>query len=966
MTRLLVNKYIFSLFILFFSLYIGANSFFVDCMKPDYEQQVNTYIPASQKLLELVFIADFSIDEQELLMITGLKKGELVSAQEILVAIFYLEQKVRFAEINLEINQVNEGIKIIFHLAGQMIFSRLHVHGYLTSKFKYKNAYVLNEGDFFDLSKHQHSLKNIEKIFREEGYFKGVIKDTIFYDDKKKSVIVDLSLEKKSCCKVEEVILHLHGEAFDADELLQIKKKIEHFCLAKLKNKYCSQKLIEKHKEHLEKFLSRRGLLYSQIQVKTDVSELIRVIVTIELNRKKEIVFLGNHYFSKEDFIEKMLLYGKSAWHFPASIISDELKQMYHEKGFWAVEITTNEEDGKVFCIINEGRRVRIVGVEYQGTKAFSQERLTTEILKGQLINKLFDKKKYDTQKQKIIDFYKNNGYWDVAIEQDHFHLLHDNPEQCIISLQVNEGAQKLLKSITVLGYPEIEKELSAIFVENSAIPFNYSLLVDQKNAIQTALKNKGYKNINVSYQLHEAENGTTLAWIVTLEKDVSKFGRAILVGDSLIAYHKLLREFTFNPGEVWDRKKLDAATDRLRGLGVFDSVHIYPGQILDQNNERPILIKLVDADKYEARLRVGFQQIGKNLWFKRGFGYKVGGSFFVNNPFKAGDKIAINADATPYYGEYSMQYLYPWLFGLPIRSEVKAYSNQYRQPLYAGGSSSLYRATQQGFLLGMTRNFEKHTLGLASGIELTGIHDKNTDVKNVAQVIDYAQDLLNKKNTFIYLEPSFLYHNLDTILNPTAGFKSTVSCKGMIDFASKASFFKFLLEQSWYKQIIPRAVLAVRARAGHVFNQSFTNLVPIERFYLGGVNSIRGYYRDYCPPLGSLDEPIQDNHAGLPKQAEGLWKYAPQGGRTMIAFNAELRLNMYQSFDVAFFTDMGVLFKDSLDKPEENFAGGSGFGLRYNTPIGPLRFDIAWKWKIKYQDFEPAYIWYLTFGQAF
>ena len=300
----------------------------------------------------------------------------------------------------------------------------------------------------------------------------------------------------------------------------------------------------------------------------------------------------------------------------------------------------------------------------------------------------------------------------------------------------------------------------------------------------------------------------------------------------------------------------------------------------------------------------------------------------------------------------------------MPIRSELKVYANYYHQPVYIGSNVFLYRASQQGFLFGANRHFDHKSFALLSGIEFLGL--KEGDIKPLATVIDYEQSLLDKKDAFLYFEPSLVIHNLDDLLNPSSGYRSTITCKAMFDMRERSTFFKFLAEQSLYAQVMPRTVVALRGRIGHVFNQDFKRLNPIERFYLGGVNSIRGYYRDYCPPFGVLPEPIEDDRAGLPKEANNLWKYANQGGRTMMSLNIEFRVNLYKEFDFALFTDMGALFKDSVNAPKENLVGGSGIGIRYNTPVGPLRFDIAWKWKVKYEDFEPRYIWYLTLGQAF
>ncbi len=85
-----------------------------------------------------------------------------------------------------------------------------------------------------------------------------------------------------------------------------------------------------------------------------------------------------------------------------------------------------------------------------------------------------------------------------------------------------------------------------------------------------------------------------------------------------------------------------------------------------------------------------------------------------------------------------------------------------------------------------------------------------------------------------------------------------------------------------------------------------------------------------------------------------------------MLNGNLELRFPLLGEFGGVLFQDVGILSGDNFaDFKAENLLAGTGFGFRYNTPIGPLRFDIGWKWRITAPT-ERSFAWFLTLGQAF
>jgi outer membrane translocation and assembly module TamA len=182
----------------------------------------------------------------------------------------------------------------------------------------------------------------------------------------------------------------------------------------------------------------------------------------------------------------------------------------------------------------------------------------------------------------------------------------------------------------------------------------------------------------------------------------------------------------------------------------------------------------------------------------------------------------------------------------------------------------------------------------------------------------------------------------------------SVISAKWIIPFDKRAvAFFRLLCEESVFMPLVMRSILGMRVRFGYIFNQKFEDIMPTDRFYLGGENTLRGYGPDLAPPLGLY---VHDEKTTL----------VPQGGKAMINANLELRFPIIQKLWGQIFHDVGFLVEDTLRAvTAESLLASTGFGFRYLTPLGPVRFDIGWKWR-KYDKNESSFAWFLTLGNAF
>jgi outer membrane protein assembly factor BamA len=219
------------------------------------------------------------------------------------------------------------------------------------------------------------------------------------------------------------------------------------------------------------------------------------------------------------------------------------------------------------------------------------------------------------------------------------------------------------------------------------------------------------------------------------------------------------------------------------------------------------------------------------------------------------------------------------------------------------------------------------------------------------AQALLFEPAMRNYYEPYCVLEPALDLMHVDDSLNPRVGFTTHVGARVMMACKTPhASFARLWGEQAFFVPLSARLVGALRLRAGYIACQSFSCLMPSERFYLGGSCSIRSYQQDYMPPLAKC---VVTNRC--------VWM--PLGSRIMLSINAEARVTVSANVGLVFFQDVGALWHE---KQRCFYTGGAtGFGFRYLTPIGPLRFDIGIKNKQSPDDCLPL-AWFLTIGHAF
>lgn len=987
-------RYTFIFILIAFALFmwpaLGANSslqLIINAGDDAWVEQVNNHDLQPSKIQELTFRSDVFFAQQEFEYLVGFKAGSTITQQELERAITHLLKKSTFQTITITITPGQDGIKIHFGFVGQWTFGRLKLHGILLGKDAYRQYYLMESGEPFDQEKHEQSLVRIKEVFAGEGYLQGDVTAELKRHEATKSITVNLYLKKGPAFSVGDLQVELRNtSSLPSTEVAPLLAKLEEKFFKRMRKSYYNKTLLTDRTSELKRYLCKQGFVQVAIELVEQIDRQnhdVNLKFILELSQRKEFTFVGNQFFSEDVLLDTLMLFGDSAWFLPTSIFQQELLRLYKKKGFWSVAITEREEHDRVIFLIHEGERATVDKVRFKQVKSFDPAFLSSHCFSPFLKAHYFDQDLFDQGLDALQAYYQSQGFLEFEVVKHTHELSKDFPESYIVVITVQEGEQTFLDSVTVAQYPELNQqgpftnvarpELKA--KTGSALvkpmPFNMQIIYEQRAWLVQHFNKKGCWSVVATPEFSttavaatadtKAHKKIAVIWHVQCEESI-RFGKTIIQGSSTVPFDVIARELDYQEGDLWNKERIKNSLGRLRSMDIFESISLYPDSA-SSATEKTMILKLQKDDPFELRLRGGFaaQQLTRPF-ANAGITYRAGGSFFIKNPLNLGDQIRFDADVDRSQRSFTAQYQIPWFFNKPVKTVLQGYSNKYLQPAYISGQKNLYEVTQQGFLVGFAKKKMQHDAGVTLGLEFM----ETTVGKDccegmfghgIARAINFAPRLLDKKIPYVTAEPTWIVDLVDNRLQPTRGTFTLFSAKAMVPVAQLSAsdyFVRFVLEQSVF---VPyrSLVFAMRARVGHIFHQQLSTIMPSERFYLGGANSIRSYDVDRCPPLGSFVD------------CDGQTRFVPQGAKSMANVNLELRIPVYKNVAAVLFQDLGALSGDKLVDfwKEEGVLAATGFGIRYNTPIGPLRFDVGWNWHKAYPE-QPRYAWFLTLGNAF
>ena len=245
------------------------------------------------------------------------------------------------------------------------------------------------------------------------------------------------------------------------------------------------------------------------------------------------------------------------------------------------------------------------------------------------------------------------------------------------------------------------------------------------------------------------------------------------------------------------------------------------------------------------------------------------------------------------------------------------------------------------------TKSFTEHALSFS------GIIDRKLSEHLRISYGGMYKRLLSQRSDFngtfdlLKIPLELRWSNADSILEPTQG--GTVQLKSIPSLQIFEPHFAYVINSftgSYYQSLTQdkRHVFAVKLMLGSIVGTSNHEIPPPERFYAGSESTLRGYRFLTVSPLGRHDKPL--------------------GGRSMLIYTIELRSRFGENFGGVLFYDVGNVYKNCFPDFNDGVRQDVGFGIRYYTPIGPLRLDVAFP--LNKRHFDNACEVYFSIGQSF
>jgi len=531
-----------------------------------------------------------------------------------------------------------------------------------------------------------------------------------------------------------------------------------------------------------------------------------------------------------------------------------------------------------------------------------------------------------DEDVRTLVARLEERGHFEARVEAD----VPDGGGAVPVVFLARPGPRAVVKSVDIQGPPlppsgddKGPEELAV----RPGIPYRLRDVARSRDTLLTAWRRAGYLDARVQLDVALSEARDEARIVVVAEPGARTIvEHVVLAGLGRTRTVTVEREMALRPSEPFSFERLLESQRRLSGLGIFERVSIAD---LDPGREtrRDVVVSLQEAPRTSWSWGVGWSEQDRLRGSVELTRRNLGG---------LGRTASVFARGSVRGSRFLLNLREPWLFGRKLDSFLTAFWEEENR--------TTFDYNRRGGIVQAGR-----ALNPTTSLILRYLY-QDTNVFNVDVPID---EIDRQYRTYTVSGPSasVIFDTRDDPLEPKRGIFVGADLQLSLEALGGVSYLRSFLQGTNVRRLRSDLAFVLSARIGlaSTFGPEAPLLPLPERFFAGGDYGPRGFPVDGVGPqvLGT----------------DG--KLYPTGGNALVLGGAELRYNLTRAFQVASFVDTGNVYPEVADVALGELRWSAGLGLRYRTPVGPIRLDWGYVLDPQPGD-EKRYHFHLSIGHAF
>lgn len=662
----------------------------------------------------------------------------------------------------------------------------------------------------------------------------------------------------------------------------------------------------------------------------------------------------------------------------------DKVAELYVQKGFYLATVDweirpVNEAEVDVWLKVDEKAKVRIRDVQFIGNSQIRDDELRTAISTRRpdalaFINDsgVYNQEAFDRDLLLVSAYYWDRGYANVKVGTPQLRLSRDK-QFMYLSIPIDEGPVFEIGEVKFKGdlIGSAEKNLQVVRLRQG-LKFSRTMIAEDREKLSNYYQDQGYAYANVlPLTKVDLENKKISLTFEIARGKRAYFERINIRGNSKTRDKVIRREMKISEGELFNNTNLEVSKRRINALGFFENVVV--------STKRGSSDEFVEVNVEVTERPTGTFQIGAGFSSVENFIAQA--QISQNNLFGRGQTLALQAQLSSLRQLFLLRFVESyfldtqWRFSFDLYNQSRGFGSFYRNA--SGGSLTWgyplsYEAA--GFL---TYKLEDVSISTGSGgianLGATSVPIEATSVAN-----------LFRGGVTSSVRASLQWDSRNNRLFPTGGWYHTVFAEYASQYTgSENKFFRWGGFARHYRNLWGPFVLKINAELGVTTSTDPLGVPISERYLVGGIYDIRGYAPRSLGPKLLTQQP---GDVGQPLTPNGI----PLGGNMQIIWNSEIEFPLFKKVGISgvVFFDMGnaynledrycsglqrknssipIQFDPCFRLPDSIIKGirkSVGFGFRWFSPIGPLRFE--WGIPLDKQRDEDSLVFEFTIGNFF